>query len=91
MFNGPFWVNSVKPTAKAMAIPSQAADHSAEGVETTGGKMGCLNYQRERPNYLCRRYSPYYWETFRKYVTSGTGSNLPLIFNLEILSCQKMY
>jgi len=30
-------------------IPSQAIDHSMEGVETTGGKMGCLNNQLERP------------------------------------------
>jgi len=33
-------------------IPSQATDHSVEGVETTGGKMGSLNNQLERPRQL---------------------------------------
>lgn len=31
-------------------IPSQAEGHSSEGVETTGGKMGSLNNQLERPS-----------------------------------------
>jgi hypothetical protein len=30
-------------------IPSQAGGHPPEGVETTGGKMGSLNNQHERP------------------------------------------
>lgn len=33
-------------------IPSQATDHSVEGVETTGGKKGSLNNQQERPRQL---------------------------------------
>lgn len=33
-------------------IPSQATDHSVEGVETTGGKMGSLNNQQELPRQL---------------------------------------
>jgi hypothetical protein len=32
-----------------MIIPSQAKDHSLEGVETTGEKMVSLNNQQERP------------------------------------------
>ena len=40
------WMNSVKAE---MPIPSLAANHFAEGVETTGGKMVCLNNQLERP------------------------------------------
>lgn len=30
-------------------ILSQAGGHPPEGAETTGGKMGCLNNQLERP------------------------------------------
>ena len=31
-------------------IPSLALDHSNEGVETTGGKLGSLNNQLEHPS-----------------------------------------
>ena len=37
-------------TDNNVTIPSQAIDHSIEGVETTGGKMDSLNYQLERPS-----------------------------------------
>jgi len=36
-----------------MPIPSQASNHFEEGVETTGGKMGSLNNQQERPTQRC--------------------------------------
>ena len=42
-------MNSVKPNSQDMVIPSQALDHSSEGVTTTGGKMSSLNDQQERP------------------------------------------
>ena len=37
-------------TIKDDTIPSRADDHSSEGVETTGGKMGSLNNQQEPPS-----------------------------------------
>ena len=37
-------------TIQQNTIPSQADDHSSEGVETTGGKTGSLNNQQECPS-----------------------------------------
>ena len=37
------------PNVETRTIPSQAYSHLYEGVETTGGKMGFLNNQLERP------------------------------------------
>ena len=43
-------LGEVGGTSKTATIPSQAGDHSSEGVETTGGKLDSLNNQQEDPS-----------------------------------------
>ena len=43
-------LGEVGGTSEATTIPSQAEDHSSEGVETTGGKVDSLNDQQEDPS-----------------------------------------
>lgn len=43
-------LGEVGGTGEATTIPSQAEDHSSEGVETTGGKVDSLNDQQEDPS-----------------------------------------